>query len=53
LLAAAAKQSPDDPLTHHLLAELYRRTHRGELAQQEESLFQKLTAATGNSSAEN
>ena len=45
LLKKAAEQNPDDPLTHRLLATLYSKTNRPELAEKEEALFKKLTAA--------
>jgi len=47
-LATAVKQNPEDPLTHWLLADLYRRTNRGDLSQKEQSLFHKLSEPEGS-----
>lgn len=47
LLKTAVQQNPDDPLIHRILAELYRRTNRPDLARQELDLFRKLSSASG------
>ena len=47
LLEAAVRNNPSDALSHKLLAEVYRATGRPELAEQEQGMFRKLSAAEG------
>ncbi len=51
LLKKAAQEKPDDLFTHQLLAELYQRTNRPDLAKQELELSRRL-ASTGEKNAE-
>jgi Tfp pilus assembly protein PilF len=46
LLKTAVQQNPDDPLAHRILAELYRRTNRPDLAGRELDLFHKLSSVS-------
>jgi tetratricopeptide (TPR) repeat protein len=48
LLEAAVQNNPADALSHKLLAEAYRATGRPELAEREQGIFRKLSAAEGN-----
>ena len=48
LLEAAVQNNPADALSHKLLAEAYRATGRPELAEREQGIFQRLSAAEGN-----
>jgi len=48
LLEAAVQNNPADALSHKLLAEVYRATGRPELAEREQGIFHKLSAAEGN-----
>ena len=43
-LKTAAQENPDDPLTHRLLADLYNKTNRQDLARKEQALFEKLAS---------
>jgi len=47
LLEAAVRNNPSDALSHKLLAEVYRATGRPKLAEQEQGMFRKLSAAEG------
>ncbi len=48
LLEAAVQNNPSDALSHKLLAEVYRATGRPELAEREQGIFHKLSAAESN-----
>jgi tetratricopeptide (TPR) repeat protein len=48
LLEAAAQNNPSDALSHKLLAEVYRATGRPDLAEREQGIFHKLSAAESN-----
>jgi tetratricopeptide (TPR) repeat protein len=48
LLEAAAQNNPSDALSHKLLAEVYRAAGRTDLAEREQGMFRKLSAAEGN-----
>ena len=47
LLKTAVQQNPGDPLVHRILAEVYRRTKRPDLAGRELDLYHKLSSANG------
>jgi tetratricopeptide (TPR) repeat protein len=48
LLEAAVQNNPTDAFSHKLLAEVYRTAGRPELAEREQGIFRKLSAAEGN-----
>ena len=47
LLESAVQNNPSDALSHKLLAEVYRATGRPDLAEREQGMFRKLSAADG------
>ena len=48
LLEAAVQNNPSDAFSHQLLAEVYRTAGRSDLAEREQGIFRKLSAAEGN-----
>ena len=48
LLESAVQQNPSDAFSHQLLAEVYRATGRSDLAEREQGIYQKLSAAERN-----